>query len=195
VNYFFAIKPPLEVCKTLAEYSDRWRDLLGEQRFRWYVPQDYHITLKFLGDLDGSAEEILIAAALPISQKSEPFFVELAGPSGLPNPERFANVLINGIYSNEHLRALQKNISQAMAAVGFPEEARPYLPHITFARCRRRERDIQFVKFEHVFLKCNIDHFVLMQTLPPESRANGAKARYNTVHTFPFRTAHLSDVS
>ena len=121
--------------------------------------------------------------------------MELAGPSALPHPERFANVLINGIYSSPGLLSLVRDLEQAMAEEGFTAEKRLYLPHVTFARCKKREQDIQFVKFEHVFLKCSVDRFVLMQTTPPESRANGTESRYNTVHTFSLMGAHLSEVS
>ena len=51
MNHFFAIKPPPDVCQALAEYAGRWRKELGDGRFHWYDSSDYHITLKFLGDL------------------------------------------------------------------------------------------------------------------------------------------------
>ena len=186
MNHFFALELPPKIGQPLAEYARRWREKLGNERFRWYDPSDYHITLKFLGDVQTADEERFVTAAMAVSRQCEPFSIELAGPSALPNPERFANVLTNGIYPSGGLSLLVKELELALSLEGFAKEKRPYLPHVTFARCKKREQDIQFPKFEHVFLQCSIDHFVLMQTLPPESRANGAKARYNLVHTFPF---------
>ena len=195
MNHFFALELPLEISQPLANYASRWREDLGEERFRWYDPADYHITVKFLGDIPLADAQRAITVAIAVSQECEPFDIQLAGPSALPNPERFANVLINGIYPSEGLRSLVNKLESALSTEGFAKERGSYISHITLARCKKREQNLQFPKFEHVFLQCSINHFVLMQTLPPDKRENGAKARYNLVHAFPFREKPVSDVS
>ncbi len=195
MNHFFALEVPEEVRGPLAEYADRWREQLGEARFRWYAPEDYHLTLKFLGDISPAEAERAAEAARPVSRQHALFAVPLAGPSALPHPERFANVLINGIYSSPDLVSLVKILEQALAAEGFAKELRPYLPHITLARCRKCEKNIEFPEFEHTFLSCFFNRFVLMQTLPPAQRAKQGGVRYNVVHTFPFGSVISKDIS
>ena len=203
MNHFFAIKLSPEAQTTVQQLAEEWRPLV--MRASWYDPEDYHITLKFLGDLEETAQPRLIEAALPIAEAVEPFVVKAAPPGGFPDM-RAPNVLWAGVSVNPELDTLAAHLDHAMVGLGFRPERRRYQPHITVARCRLRTThfdrnqdglmptDWPLVS-ERLFADFRTDRFVLMQTRSGEGRANRIGMRYNTVHTFPLTGAHSSEVS
>lgn len=110
----------------------------GSPSFRWVVPAQYHITLKFLGDVDEPDvktvhEGVQEAVAAGPAQA---FSLTARGIGAFPHPRR-PRVLWVGIAGNDDaVHNLQMRIENALAARGFPREQRPFRPHITIARAR-----------------------------------------------------------
>ena len=193
MNYFFALRLSEEATQTIHSVMEEWCSAVTPAS--WYEPTDYHITLKFLGDVNEADQVHLMEAAEPIAAQTPPFLVEAKPFGAFPDVDN-PNVLWAGVSNNPELDLLRVRLDKAVSALGFRADHRLYRPHITLVRCSPRSRQrVPSPVNERLFAPFVVNHFVLMQTLPPERRANGAKARYNTVHTFPFRTAHLSDVS
>jgi 2'-5' RNA ligase len=185
MNHFFAIELSPEARRAVAGAAREWARLLAPaQRARWYGPDDFHITLKFLGDLPPAARPDLAAAAAPVAAASEPFEVGLAGAGAFPGLHR-PSVLWVGVRTSAPLAALAARLDGALAARGYAPERRPYRPHVTVARCRPGGAGEWPRPSERLFPSWRAARFVLMQTLPPEGRAKGGGARYNVVHPFP----------
>lgn len=190
MHHFFALTLPDEVRQHAAETADDWRRRL---RASWYAPADYHITLKFLGDVPEERQPELIAAALPVAAQAAPVDVRLHGIGVFPDAQR-PQVLWVGVEVTAGLRELAGQLETALAALGFRREMRPYIPHITIARIRapRPLTPEDWPKLnEQTFPVFTVRHFVLMQTLPPEARRKDQPVRYNTVHPFPLGDTHL----
>lgn len=196
MNHFFAIELSPEARHAVAVTVEEWKPLLSPaQAAKWYAPEEYHVTLKFLGDLPDSAQPELIASALLVAALTAPFEVGLTGTGAFPSLAR-PRVIWAGVRAAPPLTALAARLEDALAAGGYPPDRRPSRPHVTVARCRpARAAEEWPVPSERLFPFWRVARFVLMRTLPPESRANGTKARYNTVHTFPLAGAHSSNVS
>lgn len=193
MNHFFAIKPPREAQQTICQLAEEWRPLV--MRSSWYDPEDYHITLKFLGNLEAAEQPRLVEAALPIAESTQPLLIEAAPPGGFPSM-RDPGVLWAGVKIRPELDTLAMRLDQVMAGLGFRQERRRYQPHITVARCRLRTttRTDWPLPSERLFADFMADCFVLMETRSGEGRANRTGIRYNIVHTFPLGAAHSSDV-
>ena len=199
MNYFFAVLPSEEAREHLAERTRAWKGVLGSLPkplpSRWYDPADYHVTLTFLGDL-AEVDEAVILAGQVAAQQASPFVLTVNGMGAFPDLVR-PRVLWLGLEQNLHLSELAASLEAGAVLCGLTKETRLYMPHLTVARSTPPQNPpwvhIPFVK-ERAFASFSVDRFVLMQTLPPESRANGAIARYNTVHTFPFGNSSISRV-
>ena len=193
MNYFFALELSEEARQTVQETAKEWREL--GVFAKWYDLVDYHITLKFLGDVDKAEQIHLQEAAEPIAAVTPPFLITPQPLGAFPNMDH-PSVLWAGVAINPELDILRMRLDRATSGLGFRADHRSYRPHITLARCSPITANIEGrLPSERLFVPFSADRFVLMQTLPPESRANGAKARYNIVHTFPFGNSQLSDVS
>ena len=197
MNHFFALEVPPEVRQYIQqEVVSLWKPALKEST-GWYASEDYHVTLKFLGDVAKDRQPRLISAGNSVVAAMSPFTLTLAPPGAFPE-NRSKRIFWMGVLRSEEINDLAGKMDNACHALGYLREQRLYTPHITVARLGRgkgRESDGCIPRVdERLFPIWQADHFVLMQTLPPESRANGAKARYNLVHTFPFGNPP-SDVS
>jgi 2'-5' RNA ligase len=99
---------------------------------RWSTPEQWHITLRFFG-------EVGIEAAAALSQASR----QLRSPVPrvcMSELGLFAakGILFAGIGSSIDLEGLQAEVEQVAAQAGLLPESRPFRPHITLARSRNR---------------------------------------------------------
>ena len=105
---------------------------------RWVNPAGIHLTLKFLGDTDAEWVTPLLAALRETAAAGDarPFPLHLDGLGVFPNYRE-----PRGIYAGvggdlDSLAQAQRRGEQAMARLGFPQEKRPFRPHLTLGRVR-----------------------------------------------------------
>lgn len=101
---------------------------------RWEAELDFHITLRFIGDVDVPTCERYSAALRDV--QAAPFMLALSGVGRFPpQPSRPARVLWAGAQPSSALGILQARISAALDAQGLPPDRHAgYTPHVTLAR-------------------------------------------------------------
>ena len=100
---------------------------------RWLEPEQQHLTLRFIGELDnGRLEEVAEALALI---EGAPFELGLQGLGHFP-PRGEPQVLWVGVAKSPELARLKRRIDRALATVSLPPESRKFAPHVTIARIR-----------------------------------------------------------
>ncbi len=135
---FVAIFPPPEV-REAASFGAREavRGLAGDHRgdrIRWTKPENVHLTLKFLGDVQEEVLEDLCTALAEAVAGHASFDVELTGLGAFPSARR-ARIMWAGVGAgSEELRSLAEEVDAALAPLGFERERRPYTPHLTLGR-------------------------------------------------------------
>ena len=98
---------------------------------RWVAPENYHVTLRFIGELPGwRAEEVDIALA---GLRAPGFTLQLAG-IGTHEKGGKVNALWAGVERNPQLDHLQTKIETALQRAGLERERRRFVPHVTLAR-------------------------------------------------------------
>ena len=189
MNHFFAVPVPPETAEGLIRFVEKWKPLLPPDLVvRWSEPENYHLTLNFLGNLSRTAQPHLVKAVSHVPDLIKPFTLHLSF-SGAFDSAQTPFVLWAGLNEKRETTRLSKSIDTALTEQGFVIESHSYVPHITLGRCRAKSADALLPPIKArlpINLNLPVTGFVLLETLPPESRANGAKARYNLVHTFPF---------
>jgi 2'-5' RNA ligase len=121
-----------------------WREELtsGRADLRPVAPEALHVTLVFLGWQDESAAPSIAEAAFGALPAQRPPRLTPAGVRSLPprNPRLFALDLED---EGGRATALQAAASAALEAGGwYQPEKRPFWPHLTLARVKRRERRV-----------------------------------------------------
>jgi 2'-5' RNA ligase len=135
---FVALDLPARARSELAA----WRDALVEGRtdLRPVVPEALHVTLVFLGWQDEAASQAIAAAAFADAPPAP--ILRAAGIRALPprNPRLFALDLED---HEGRASALQAGVSDALETGGwYRPEKRPFWPHVTLARVKRKERRV-----------------------------------------------------
>lgn len=132
---FVAIELPAAVRAELASRVAALRRQLPPAR--WVPTRNYHLTLRFLGDVEASQAAALAARLAVVFQRATPFELQLVDGGCFP-PRRPARVVWAGLAAAPELVALQAEVERACAdELVLAPERRPYRPHLTVARCRR----------------------------------------------------------
>lgn len=125
---FVAIRPPRAI-------RERLLGLMGGiPGARWQTHDQLHLTVRFIGQVDGNVADDVAAALLGVT--GAPFEISLSGAGHFGRGSR-AGALWIGIAPHAPLSGLHKKIDAACRRAGLPPEGRAYLPHITVARLGR----------------------------------------------------------
>ncbi|MDE0331730.1 MAG: RNA 2',3'-cyclic phosphodiesterase [Nitrospinae bacterium] len=108
--------------------------------FRWARPENIHITLRFMGDIEEEKAEAAAEALRRAGEGAPAFDISIDRFGVFPNLKR-PNVLWTGPSETpEPLAELEANLSRHLAEAGFPAREGHFRPHLTIARRRSRDR-------------------------------------------------------
>ncbi|NDY56499.1 RNA 2',3'-cyclic phosphodiesterase [Desulfovibrio sulfodismutans] len=151
-------------------------------------PETWHLTLKFLGDvpLEGPMGLSALIQALAGVDFS-PFDLSPGGGVFFPGPARPRVVAVGLAAGGPACRELAGAVDAALAAVGYPREARVFTPHLTVARVKDAPgrgdwRGVADQLAGAVWPACRMDRFVLYQSV-----LGPAGARHEALREFPAR--------
>lgn len=98
---------------------------------RWVPVEQLHLTLRFIGEVDGGLFREIREAFADVDGGA--FDVQVKGFGYFP-PRRQPRVLWAGIEPAHEVTALRNRIERALASLGVEPEKRKFAPHITLAR-------------------------------------------------------------
>jgi len=113
---------------------------LAPSALRWLPPENWHLTLQFLG----AVQEDRIAAVRAACQRAAlgqgGFELELAGAGAFGSPRRARIVWIGVARGDDQLAALAESLFTQTEPLGFEREQRAYRGHATVARLKTPTR-------------------------------------------------------
>lgn len=133
---FIAVPLPAEVMERIGGIGAR----LAEKNWpvRWTDPNNAHLTLHFIGEVDQSRAELLRMALPGEAAKHQAFTLETGGLGVYPDRKK-PRVLWMGLDGEtERLEALHGGVGRTLQHLDFEVETRPYSPHITIGRLREQ---------------------------------------------------------
>ena len=102
---------------------------------RWIDTENYHITLRFIGDVEGHvADEI--AYALDRVERA-PFMLSLSGVGQFGGKK--PNSVWAGVEPKPELMQLQAEIERICQRLRLPTDPRKFVPHVSLARLKNAE--------------------------------------------------------
>jgi 2'-5' RNA ligase len=102
---------------------------------RWLAREQMHMTLRFIGEVDGRDAAMLDDALAGILAPA--FSLQLHGVGQFGNKQ--PHTLWAASRKNEALEHLQKKVDSAIRRVGQPQDAHKFTPHVTMGRLRHPE--------------------------------------------------------
>ena len=138
IRLFVAIELPDAVRARLA------RMCAGVPGARWAAPENMHLTLRFIGEVEEPLVEELVDSLAHVRAPVFELFVETLGAFDAGGPP---HTLWAGVRPDERLHRLQAKIERATVGCGLKPEGRRYTPHVTLARLKgtTTEAVVQFL--------------------------------------------------
>jgi 2'-5' RNA ligase len=99
---------------------------------RWLVPEDYHVTLRFIGDIDARAARDIDETLSDIRRPKAPVRFEGLSWFGGAKPR----AIVAKVQAEPALMDLQAEQERRLRRIGIEPETRKYTPHVTLARLR-----------------------------------------------------------
>ena len=104
---------------------------------RWQAREQLHLTLRFIGEVDGRDARALDDALAGIDAPA--FALQFHGVGQFGNKQ--PHTLWAGARKNELLEHLARKVDTAIRRVGQPQDAHKFTPHVTLARLRHPDLD------------------------------------------------------
>lgn len=135
VRAFVAVELPPEVQHLI------WSSFSAEHArypgLRWVPAENLHLTVKFIGEIEGVRVPELVRATEKACVGRRPFRLSLRGAGAFP-PRGRPRVLWVGVgCGGPELAALASAVDRRLGKRGVERERRPFSAHLTVARSRR----------------------------------------------------------
>jgi len=104
---------------------------------KWVAEENFHITLKFLGNV-GEGKMDAVCAAAKEAAKAGPsrFELEFAEVGAFPNNRRPQVIWVRAPKGEEEMADLARRLDDALAPLGFEREKKRFSAHVTIGRVR-----------------------------------------------------------
>ena len=135
---FFAALPEASVREQLQAYLHE-SDWAAHERLRWLPPANWHVTLRFVGDVAPAVVVQLEEMLCDTAPRHVSFLLSLSTIEAFPNNKRPLVLAATGAAPADG-QALVSDLERACRALQLPAERRPWRPHLTLARVRGRGR-------------------------------------------------------
>ena len=124
---FTGLEVPADVAKRMQALQS------GLPGARWVEPENFHLTLRFIGDVDGRVADEISSALEQVH--AFPFSVAINGVDTFGRSKPHS--LHAAIEPNESLTRLQAEQERIMQLIGLKPDGRKFTPHVTLARFRQ----------------------------------------------------------
>ena len=149
---------------------------------RWIDVENYHITLRFIGDVDGRTADEIVDRLDRIDRPEIDLNLTGIGSFGSKKPHS----VYAGVSMAPEMVALQAEIERICQRLGLPADPRKFMPHVTLARLRSSRLDdvVNYLSGRGNFysLPFKASRFVLLS-----SRDSVGGGPYITEEVFPLR--------
>ncbi len=165
IRTFLAIPLPNEVKRALHEVQE----VLAREgrRIKWVAPENLHITLSFLGDVERSKIPAIKEACQLAAAGLHPFKLQPKGTGVFPSPLR-PRVFWAGLSGEVSLlRGLHERLKEQLNGLGFSPDDKEFKAHITIARARgavSKKTIASFLEFQFEALSFEVERISIFSS-------------------------------
>lgn len=125
---------PVRPGKELLSIVDGLKHSLKDERISWVHPDNFHFTVRFLGET--SPDQVIgIGEALKSGIQAQSFTLTMTGPGSFGSRKR-PRVLYMGIEPSSRMEQVQIQVERILGECGWPPADQPFRAHLTLGRIR-----------------------------------------------------------
>jgi len=138
MRLFIAVELPEGTRRRIEELAQGLRARLptSGRAMRWVKSDQFHITLKFLGECPDLALSRLKTAMDYAANLCTPFQILFQDVGSFKSGDSFRVLWLGITDGKDSLKALADALNTSCASAGFPEDRRPFHSHLTLARSK-----------------------------------------------------------
>lgn len=156
-----------EIRKECAEIAERLR--ARQPNLRFVEPENYHLTLAFLGNVDAQRVPEVEAALAAVASHHEHLEVTLNRVGAFPHERTPRIIFIGSRGADRRYRALAASVRAACTHLGFTVDEKDDIPHVTIARTSDRRR-ATLPLIEVAPISVHVTDLTLFESVPYEER-------------------------
>ncbi len=182
MRLFYAVPASEEVCRIVWNALQRFP--ISDPPWKWIPPENYHLTLKFLGEVGEDRLSSLKEAGVLVASQVRTFSISFCRFGGFPSLASPRVIFYDLETGKGELRSLAGMLECEMERLGFKIEQRPFKTHLTLARIKRSLKPelrevIKSVPSLPSSTVQEVNRFVLMR-----SHLSRSGARYEEIDSF-----------
>jgi len=175
IRSFIAVPLPPQIHKNLAIFTRQYGLNSRENGFRPVKPENIHLTLKFLGEIEEHMLPKVSNVLSILTENLSPFTGSVRAIGAFPGWDKNPRVIWVGIEPEELFRDIYRVVDETTTKLGIPSDGKRFTPHLTLARIsfQSHESDLVFNKLkglspEPEFGEFTVDrvHFIKSVLLP-----------------------------
>lgn len=151
----------------------------------WVRPENLHLTLKFLGQVEEDRLDAIGKAVAQAAAGCGPVHLVFQCLGAFPRPREARVVWMGLSHGAETLAALQARIEAGLESLGFAREARPFTAHLTLGRVRGPAHREQLARALTGATAEALGEMVLDRIELMKSDLSASGARYSILQSFP----------
>lgn len=185
IRTFIALEIPDDIQQELKSFIERAQRIIPKG-IRWVPSKNIHLTLKFLGETSRSHISILQNNLSALLAQYHPIGVQFTNLGVFPNP-RNPRVVWYGIRTNQALLQMVSEIERITGELHFPQEDRPFSPHLTIGRVDPRQAADSFLNIHKWVISApelGIMNFICNWVTLFKSDLTPSGAQYSPEHRF-----------
>jgi len=156
---------------------------LTNERIKWVEPDNFHLTLKFFGELPGDKTGIICREMDKIVSGFPPFTINIQD-TGIFGSSYNPKLIWFGIEDHGPLIALAEKVLDRMDEAGFARDRQNFVPHLTVGRIRRLNNKERFQHTISTFKQVNIMKVKVLDIFLYESHLTPQGPVYEIVRRF-----------
>lgn len=150
---------------------------------RWISPEDYHVTLRFAGDIDMLLAREFAANIASIDMDVFELRISGVGAFGGNDP----STIFAAVDPSPQLEALARAHEKAARNAGLPPDTRAFKPHVTLARLRNSNAEA-VARYLTRFGGYRSESFVVTHVALMTSKPSVGGGPYGIEEIFPLRS-------
>lgn len=183
VRAFVAANLDPNLKAALARVQDRLKATRAD--VGWVRPENLHLTLKFLGQVEEGRLDTIGKAVAHAATGCGPVHLVFQGLGAFPRPREARVVWIGLSHGAEALAALQARIEAGLESLGFAREARPFTAHLTLGRVQGPAHREQLARTLTEATTEALGEMVLDRIELMRSNPSAAGTRYSILQSCP----------